>query len=46
MADYVAPGSGPGELELLACWGAFIALVDDGFDRDAEGAGLSGYATC
>ncbi|MFF3216933.1 prenyltransferase/squalene oxidase repeat-containing protein [Streptomyces sp. NPDC002886] len=33
MAGYVAPGASVGELELLACWGAFITLVDDGFDR-------------
>lgn len=33
MAGRVAPGASPGELELLACWGAFITLVDDGFDR-------------
>lgn len=36
MAGYVAPAVDPGELELLASWGAFIALVDDGFDRDAD----------
>ncbi|MDV9187002.1 prenyltransferase/squalene oxidase repeat-containing protein [Streptomyces sp. SR27] len=33
MAGLVAPGAAPGDLELLACWGAFITLVDDGFDR-------------
>ncbi|MFJ5280943.1 FAD-binding protein [Streptomyces parvulus] len=33
MAGWLAPGAGPAELALLAQWGAFIALVDDGFDR-------------
>ncbi|MGW1641559.1 terpene synthase family protein [Streptomyces lavendulae] len=38
MAGYIAPSAAPGELELLACWGAFIVLVDDGFDRGREPA--------
>ncbi|MFD5142664.1 FAD-binding protein [Streptomyces sp. NPDC058401] len=33
MAGFVAPWADPAELELLAQWGAFIALVDDSFDR-------------
>ncbi|MFB8171438.1 prenyltransferase/squalene oxidase repeat-containing protein [Kitasatospora purpeofusca] len=38
MAGHIAPSASPGELELLACWGAFIVLVDDGFDRGREPA--------
>ncbi|MFJ8935067.1 hypothetical protein ACIRL0_05020 [Streptomyces sp. NPDC102365] len=41
MAGWVAPAASPAELELLACWGAFIALVDDGFDRRPGGASVS-----
>ncbi|MFJ2624825.1 FAD-binding protein [Streptomyces sp. NPDC087532] len=33
MAGFVAPRADPAELELLAQWGAFIALVDDSLDR-------------
>ncbi|MFE9045681.1 prenyltransferase/squalene oxidase repeat-containing protein [Streptomyces sp. NPDC007818] len=33
MAGAVAPSASPAELEVLACWGAFITLVDDCFDR-------------
>ncbi|MFF0510251.1 hypothetical protein [Streptomyces sp. NPDC004250] len=33
MAGWLAPGASTAELGLLAQWGAFIALVDDGFDR-------------
>jgi Terpene synthase family 2, C-terminal metal binding len=33
MAGFTAPLAAPGELDLLAQWGAMIALVDDGFDR-------------
>ncbi|MEU6813141.1 FAD-binding protein [Streptomyces sp. NPDC046831] len=36
MAGWLAPGATPAELELLAQWGAFIALVDDGFDRHGQ----------
>ncbi|MFF9143977.1 prenyltransferase/squalene oxidase repeat-containing protein [Streptomyces sp. NPDC014861] len=39
MAGAVAPSASPAELEVLACWGAFITLVDDCFDR------RSGYAS-
>jgi Terpene synthase family 2, C-terminal metal binding len=39
MAGLVAPPASPAELDLLAQWGALIALVDDGFDRaEAPGA--------
>lgn len=38
MAGFVAPGATATELQLLACWGAFIALVDDGFDQGPEPA--------
>ncbi|MFD8813445.1 hypothetical protein ACFV23_18615 [Streptomyces sp. NPDC059627] len=31
-AGCVAPAQAPGEVGLLALWGAFIALVDDRFD--------------
>ena len=34
LAGWLAPQAGPAELELLAQWGAFIALVDDEFDQD------------
>lgn len=33
MAGWLAPGADPAELGLLAQWGAFISVVDDGFDR-------------
>ncbi|GAQ72981.1 putative FAD-linked oxidoreductase YvdP [Streptomyces turgidiscabies] len=33
MAGLTVPSASPAELGLLACWGAFITLVDDGFDR-------------
>ncbi|MEU9636687.1 FAD-binding protein [Streptomyces tendae] len=36
MAGWLAPGAGPAELGLLAQWGAFIASVDDGFDRHGQ----------
>ncbi|HEU4533891.1 MAG TPA: hypothetical protein VFS00_07220 [Polyangiaceae bacterium] len=36
MAGWLAPHADPGELALLAQWGAFIALVDDTYDRDAQ----------
>ncbi|MEU6718399.1 prenyltransferase/squalene oxidase repeat-containing protein [Nonomuraea sp. NPDC046802] len=36
MAGWLAPQAGPAELGLLAQWGAFIALVDDGFDRHGQ----------
>ncbi|MFG3223910.1 FAD-binding protein [Kitasatospora sp. NPDC048194] len=36
MAGWLAPGAGPAELGLLAQWGAFIALVDDGFDQQGQ----------
>ncbi|WP_219508969.1 terpene synthase family protein [Nonomuraea ceibae] len=36
MAGWLAPQAGPAELALLAQWGAFIALVDDGFDRHGQ----------
>ncbi|WP_405691025.1 prenyltransferase/squalene oxidase repeat-containing protein [Streptomyces sp. NBC_00057] len=41
MAGFVAPSASSAELELLACWGAFITLVDDGFDRGGEYAPVS-----
>jgi hypothetical protein len=39
MAGWLAPHTGPGELGLLAQWGAFISLVDDIFDRDQDHGG-------
>ncbi|MBV9314927.1 MAG: hypothetical protein JO100_14620 [Pseudonocardia sp.] len=42
MAGYVAPSAGPAELGLLARWGAFIALVDDGLTRTPSKDGPSG----
>lgn len=36
MAGWLAPHADPGELALLAQWGAFIALVDDTYDRDSQ----------
>ncbi|MEU5281528.1 FAD-binding protein [Streptomyces asoensis] len=33
MAGWLAPGASAAELALLAQWGAFVAAVDDGFDR-------------
>lgn len=36
MAGWLAPDAGPADVGLLAEWGAFIALVDDGFDRDGQ----------
>ncbi len=36
MAGWLAPGAGPAELALLAQWSAFIASVDDGFDRHGQ----------
>jgi FAD/FMN-containing dehydrogenase len=36
LAGWLAPHAGRAELALLAQWGAFIALVDDGFDRDGQ----------
>ncbi|MFF8670294.1 FAD-binding protein [Streptomyces sp. NPDC015242] len=36
MAGWLAPRASPAELGLLAQWGAFIALVDDGFDRHGQ----------
>jgi hypothetical protein len=36
MAGWLAPKAGPAELGLLAQWGAFIALVDDSFDRHGQ----------
>ncbi|WAS90983.1 terpene synthase family protein [Nannocystis punicea] len=36
MAGWLAPHADPGELALLAQWGAFIALVDDIYDRDSQ----------
>ncbi|WP_333772584.1 terpene synthase family protein [Streptomyces sp. IBSBF 3136] len=36
LAGWLAPGAAPAELALLAQWGAFIALVDDGFDRHGQ----------
>ncbi|MFI2238657.1 terpene synthase family protein [Streptomyces chrestomyceticus] len=45
MAGSVAPWAASAELELLACWGAFITLVDDGFDRHPEGASTSEVRT-
>ncbi|GAA3367128.1 hypothetical protein GCM10020367_68720 [Streptomyces sannanensis] len=38
MAGFVAPSASAAEVELLACWGAFITLVDDVFDRDLQHA--------
>ncbi|MER5730281.1 terpene synthase family protein [Streptomyces sp. NPDC002138] len=38
MAAFTVPSADPAELELLACWGEFITLVDDGFDRHREPA--------
>lgn len=37
MAGWLAPDASPAELALLAQWGAFIALVDDGFDEGRHG---------
>ncbi|MFI9452450.1 FAD-binding protein [Amycolatopsis sp. NPDC052450] len=34
LAGWLAPGAGTAELGLVAKWGAFIALVDDGFDGE------------
>ncbi|MGW5135663.1 terpene synthase family protein [Streptomyces sp. NPDC004135] len=36
MAGWLVPLVSPAELGLLAQWGAFIALVDDGFDRHGQ----------
>ncbi|OQR63551.1 hypothetical protein B6E66_13330, partial [Streptomyces maremycinicus] len=36
MAGWLAPQAVASELGLLAQWGAFIALVDDGFDRQGK----------
>ncbi|MCX4774977.1 hypothetical protein OG322_40570 [Streptomyces sp. NBC_01260] len=41
MAGFVAPAGSSAELEVLACWGAFITLVDDGFDQGGEHASVS-----
>lgn len=36
MAGWLVPRAGETELGLIAQWGAFIALVDDGFDRQGQ----------
>ncbi|MGW0512807.1 terpene synthase family protein [Streptomyces olivaceoviridis] len=36
MAGWLAPTASAAELGLLAEWGAFIALVDDGFDQNGQ----------
>ncbi|MEV6380494.1 FAD-binding protein [Streptomyces sp. NPDC051773] len=36
MAGWLVPGAAAAELGLLAQWGAFIASVDDGFDRHGQ----------
>ncbi|MFH8526864.1 FAD-binding protein [Streptomyces tendae] len=36
MAGWLVPGGSAAELGLLAQWGAFITLVDDGFDRHGQ----------